>query len=273
MKCKYIVSRWISFSLSIFTLLLFNSSAAPEAAYEEFTVIVDAGHGGGDPGTVGKSNYEKDIALQVALSLRDRLLLKAPNVRVVMTRETDVFIPLRDRGIIAKSNGGDFFVSIHCNAFPLTERSGSETFILGINKGQQNYARLIAKNESILFEEGHKEMYGGFDPGSPEGIIAFRLLKNAFRNESSRLARMIEENYQTTLGRESYGVKQAPFTVLYESGMPAILTEIGFLSNENDEKLLESAWGQDLIAESIFNSITSYIKEVRITKGEIEEGR
>ena len=273
MKCKYIVSRWISFSLSLITLLLFNSSIAPEAAYEEFTVIIDPGHGGNDPGTMGQNNYEKDIALQVALSLRDRLLLKAPNVNVVMTRETDVFIPLHERGRIAKSNGGDFFVSIHCNAFPLKERSGSETFVLGINKGQKYYERIIAENESILFEKGYKEMYGGFDPSSPEGFITFRLLKNAFRNESSRLARMIEENYLTTLGRESFGVKQAPFIVLYESGMPAILTEIGFLSNESDEKLLESAWGQDLIAESIFNSVTSYIKEVRMTKGEIGEGR
>ena len=273
MKRKYTVYRWISLSFSVFTLLLFNSSMSPDkSSYEEFTVVIDAGHGGHDPGTTGARNYEKNIALQVALSLRDRLTVNAPNVNVVMTRETDVFVPLHERGRIAKESNGDFFVSIHCNAFPLKERKGTETYVLGINKGEKYYERIIAENESILFEKGYREMYGGFDPSSPEGFIYFRLLKNAFRNESSRLARMMEENYQSVLGRDSYGVKQAPFIVLYQSGMPAILTEIGFLSNETDEKLLESAWGQDLIAESIFNSITSYIEEYRQIQGQLGEG-
>jgi len=262
-KRKYTLSTWICRIFVGLSCGFLSLTPVADSSDETIhTLIIDAGHGGHDPGTVGVNNYEKDIALSVALKLRDVVQKQMPEVKVVMTRQTDVFVPLHERARIAKDNEGDLFVSIHCNSFPLKERAGSETYIMGINDGQENYARIIAENESILFEKNHMEMYGGFDPSSPEGFIYFRLLKNTFRQESSRLARMLERAYQERTGRKSWGVKQAPFLVLYQCGMPAILSEIGFLSNKADEKLLESQWGQNRIAQSIFEAVKTYNSEI-----------
>ncbi|MEM6807193.1 MAG: N-acetylmuramoyl-L-alanine amidase, partial [Bacteroidota bacterium] len=212
------------------------------------TLIIDAGHGGRDPGAVGKRYYEKDLALKVALQLRRLIQKNMPEIKVVMTREDDTFIELHKRGQIAKEAGGDFFVSIHCNALENRKKFGTETYVLGVNEGQENYATIIAENESILFEENYGDMYGGFDPSSPEGFIYFKLLKNVFRSESVRMAEKIESQFKTRLKRHSRGVKQAPFVVLYECGMPAILTEVGFISNYEEETYLASEEGQIHIA-------------------------
>ncbi len=266
MKRKYKSYRWISMGMIAISWICLSLIPAPFPTPNNegiTTLIIDAGHGGHDPGTVGKDNYEKDIALAVSLKVQALIDQHLPGVRVVMTRESDVFVPLHERARIAKENNGDLFLSIHCNSFPLKDRAGSETYVMGINDGQENYARIIAENESILFEKNHQEMYGGFDPSSPEGFIYFRLLKNAYRRESSRLALMVEKHYTNNLKRKSWGVKQAPFLVLYQCGMPAILSEIGFLSNEGDEKLLASDFGQQKIAHSIFEAIKSYNDEIK----------
>jgi len=265
MKRKYKFYQWISMGLIAMSFICLSLSpvSEPPAAEGLMRLVIDAGHGGHDPGTVGKKNYEKDIALAVALKVQQLINTNLPEVTVIMTRETDVFVPLHERARIAKENNGDLFLSIHCNSFPLKERSGSETYVMGINEGQENYARIIAENEAILFEKNHQEMYGGFDPSSPEGFIYFRLLKNTFRRESSRLARMVEQKYHDHLNRPSWGVKQAPFLVLYQCGMPAILSEIGFLSNAADEQLLASEFGQQKIALSIFEAVKTYNEEIK----------
>ncbi len=264
-KRKYKFYQWINTGLIAMSCIGLSLSPVSRPFVEEgiTRLVIDAGHGGHDPGTVGKENYEKDIALAVALKVEALIRENLPEVTVIMTRETDVFVPLYERARIAKENHGDLFLSIHCNSFPLKERSGSETYVMGINEGQENYGRIIAENEAILFEKNHQEMYGGFDPSSPEGFIYFRLLKNTFRRESSRLARMVEKQYQDRMNRPSWGIKQAPFLVLYQSGMPAILSEIGFLSNEADERLLASAFGQQKIARSIFEAVKTYNEEIK----------
>ena len=144
------------------------------------TLIIDPGHGGKDPGAVGARYYEKDLALQIALKLRDKVREEMPEVKVVMTREDDTFIELYRRGEIAKENKGDFFISIHCNGLKNKTKFGTETYVLGLNEGQENYERVIAENEAILFEDNYREMYGNFEPSSPEAYIFFRLLKNVF---------------------------------------------------------------------------------------------
>ncbi|MDB4286179.1 N-acetylmuramoyl-L-alanine amidase [bacterium] len=225
------------------------------------TIVIDAGHGGKDPGAVGKSNHEKTLNLQVAMYLRTILKANMPNVRVVMTRGSDRFVPLHKRAKIAQAYQGDFFISIHCNASPRSDRFGSSSYILGINKGQGRYESYIRENESVLFEDDYKEVYGGFDPKTPEGFIFFKVLKNVFRQESLYLASKIQDQFEDKLGRKNMGVKQAPFIVLWQSGMPSILCELGFISNENEEKFLASEAGQIHLASSLYRAIKDYNNE------------
>jgi N-acetylmuramoyl-L-alanine amidase len=225
------------------------------------TLIIDAGHGGKDPGASGRLYKEKDITLAVALKLRGLVQERMPGLRVVLTREDDRFIELKRRGELAQAARGDFFVSIHCNAMRQRDRMGAETYVLGTNQGQENYATIIQENQAILFEDNYREVYEGFDPSSPEGLIFFRLLKNAYRNESARLAGSIQQAYQSRLRRVDRGVKQAPFVVLYMAGMPAVLTEIGFLSNPQEEIFLGSEAGQIYIAEAIYQALADYNRD------------
>lgn len=221
------------------------------------TLVIDAGHGGKDPGALGATIYEKEVTLAVAHKLRDRLQAAYPSMRVLLTREDDTFIPLHERGAIALEAGGDFFLSIHCNGLKNKTKQGAETYILGVNPGQENYQTIIAENEAILFEDDYQEMYGGFNPSSPEGFIYFHLLKNVFRQESSRLASQIQQAFATR-GRVDRGVKQAPFVVLYHCGMPAVLTEIGFITHPEEERFLASDSGQAVIADGLFQAIEAY---------------
>lgn len=230
------------------------------------TIVIDPGHGGKDPGALGERSTEKDIVLKVALYLKEILAEELPSLRVVMTRDHDNFVELHQRAAFAQEHQGDFFVSIHCNGLENRSPYGTETYIMGINSWQESYERIVAENESILFEENHEEMYGGFDPSSAEGFIYFKLLKNVFRHESSRMASKVQEQYAYKLKRVDRGVKQAPFVVLYQSGMPAILTEMGFISNPREEAFLSSERGQKYLAAAIYRAIKNYnIEFVRTT--------
>ncbi|MEL7534682.1 MAG: N-acetylmuramoyl-L-alanine amidase [Bacteroidota bacterium] len=225
------------------------------------TLIIDPGHGGKDPGAVGASTYEKDVALGVGLKLKEIVNQNLPQVKVVMTRESDDFIPLYERGEIAQDNEGDFFISIHCNGIGNKHSHGAETYILGVNKGQENYERIIEENQAVLFEDNFGEFYGGYDPQSAEANILFDLTSGALRSESKHLAEKVQIHYAEAKGRNNRGVKQAPFIVLYMCGMPAILTEIGFITNEKEEAFLGSEEGQEVIANGLFQSIEAYNQE------------
>ncbi len=242
----------------LITFILPHSLRSQKTDMPIQTLIIDPGHGGKDPGAVGKRKYEKEIALKVSKMLRDSLKKHSPRMKVLLTRESDKFIPLHERGAFAQRNKGNFFISIHCNAMKNKKRQGVETYILGINKGQERFQTVIRENESLLFEDNHEEMYGGFDPNSPEAAIYLKLLKDLFRQSSLSMAERIQDNFRDSLRRIDRGVKQAPFVVLYMCGMPAVLTEIGFISNMDEESFLISQKGQEAIASHLCKAILSY---------------
>jgi len=237
-------------------------------------IVLDAGHGGKDPGAVGKLSREKDIALQVVLKLGKRLESEIPGTKVIYTRSTDLYHELYKRPEIANKNHADLFVSVHLNAAPATTRRvknsrgkwvtqktansarGTETFVLGYNS-MDNQEVAIRENASILLEENHEENYGGFDPKDPTSYIVFKLLKRKYRDQSIRIAKLMQTEY-TNAGRASRGIKEGPFAVLKTAGMPAVLTEIGFISNAEEEKYLMSDKGQETIVNSLFNAIKKF---------------
>ncbi|MCS7074099.1 MAG: N-acetylmuramoyl-L-alanine amidase [Bacteroidia bacterium] len=221
-----------------------------------FLVVLDPGHGGKDPGALGKTIYEKVVALKVGLAVEKLFKENEPTIKIDMTRRTDVFVELHERAAIANRQKADLFVSIHCNANPSPAISGSETYAMGTHKEDANLDVMMAENASILLEENYQEKYEGFDPKSEESYIMFSLVQNAYLRQSLNLAARIEKEFSTK--RQSRGVKQAGFLVLWKSTMPSVLVELGFLSNKDDEKFLASEEGQQFLANSLYRAIKSY---------------
>lgn len=225
------------------------------------TLVIDAGHGGKDSGAIGKTSKEKDIALSVALKVGNLVKKNLPDVKVIYTRSTDVFIPLIDRANIANRNNADVFISIHCNAAENTKAYGTETFVMGEHKNQANLEVAKRENSSILYEDDANNTYGGFDPNSPESYILLSLQQNEFQAQSISLAAKIQDKYTNSLKRHNRGVQQAGFLVLVRTAMTSILTEIGFISNPEEEKYIKSDAGQDKIAESIYLAFKEFKTE------------
>ncbi|TKB97542.1 N-acetylmuramoyl-L-alanine amidase family protein [Pedobacter cryophilus] len=273
---------------SFCTILFTSAKVAKEDNYlstgsKVKTIIIDAGHGGQDGSTHGSFSKEKDVALTVALKLGREIEAKMPGVRVVYTRTTDVFVKLYDRIGIANREKADLFISIHCNSMPPIKQRyvikylkgkpvygyrsipnpvtrGTETFVAGFNRlDEQDVA--IRENASILLEKDYKTNYGGFDPNDPESYIIFSLMKNAFRDQSIKLASLVQDEYIKE-GRINRGVKEQGLAVLQRAGMPAILTEIGFISNPEEEKYINSDEGQGAIINNILNAIINYKKQI-----------
>jgi N-acetylmuramoyl-L-alanine amidase len=235
---------------------------------QRLTIVLDAGHGGKDTGAQGRSVNEKDIALQLTLQLGYYLEHYLPEVEVLYTRQSDVFVPLHERVRLANDRQADVFFSIHCNA--LEERNaavqGTETFVLGLNQAADNLAIAKRENKAILLEPDYSNHYAGYDPHSPEGHIMLSMYQNAHLDQSLALASKIEQQFAHTIQRRSRGVKQAGFLVLRETTMPAVLVETGFLSNNQEEYYLASRTGQAYIASAMFRAIQSYVKEVKKPK-------
>ncbi len=225
------------------------------------TLVIDAGHGGKDSGALGKTSKEKDIALSVALKVGNLVKKNLPDVKVVYTRSTDVFIPLIDRANIANKNNADVFISIHCNAAENTKAYGTETFVMGEHKNQANLEVAKRENSSILYEDDANKTYGGFDPNSPESYILLSLQQNEFQSQSINLAAKIQDKYTNKLSRHNRGVQQAGFLVLVRTAMTSILTELGFISNPEEEKYLKSEAGQNNLAESIYLAFKEFKTE------------
>lgn len=228
------------------------------------TIVIDPGHGGKDTGTSGARVLEKSMVLDIALKLEKAIKEQIPDIKVIMTRRTDIFIELYQRIDIANANKADLFISLHCNSVPRrgNYRSvhGTETFVSGFHRlGQQDAA--IRENASLLLEENYKENYHGFDPKDPESYIVFSLMKNQYRDQSIHLASLLQENYSNS-GRFNRGVKEQSLAVLAKAGMPAVLTELGFLSNPGEEQYIRSEAGQKEIVQNIVNAIKTYKKRV-----------
>jgi N-acetylmuramoyl-L-alanine amidase len=228
------------------------------------TVVIDPGHGGRDPGAIGKRSSEKDIVLKVALQTGAYINQYLPDVKVIYTRTKDEFVELHRRAAIANENNADVFISIHCNAVKSSAVHGAETFVMGEHRSQANLDVAKLENAAILLEENADEQYGGFDPNSPEAYIAFTLYQSEYKLQSIRLAQMVQEQFTTRVGRRDRSVQQAGFLVLYRTTMPSILVELGFITNPTEEAFLMSEQGQTYMSSAIFRAFRDFKKEFEL---------
>lgn len=227
-----------------------------------FTVVIDAGHGGDDAGAIGlvKGVKEKDLNLTVATQLATKIRQCYPEVKVVMTRDTDVFLPLQKRADIVNKNHADLFISIHTNAAENRKACGAETFILGTDRMDDNLDVAMREN-AVMKLEKDQTVYQGFDPNSIESYIIFELMQNQYMDNSLAFAELVQSQFVGELKRANRGVRQAAFWVLLKSACPSVLVEMGFLSNAEEEKWLASQEGKIGIVNSIFNAFEKYYKK------------
>ncbi len=241
----------------------FIRSQNKESNYRIRTLVIDPGHGGHDSGCSGTDTREKHIALNIALKLGAALSYQFPDIQVLYTRTSDVFIPLHKRAALANSNNADLFISIHCNSINNAAHvKGSETYVMGLHRAAENLAVAKRENSSILLEKDYQQNYHGYDPNSPEGHIILSMYQNASLEQSILLANKIEDQIKHRAQRRSRGVKQAGFLVLRETTMPSVLVEAGYLSNRHDNQFLATDHGQTKIATSILHAFREYKQEV-----------
>lgn len=226
------------------------------------TIVIDAGHGGKDTGCQGLHTNEKTVALSIALQLGKLISYYHPEVDVIYTRQSDVFIPLYQRAEIANKNNADLFISIHCNGVKEINAYGTETFVMGLHTAEENLAVAKRENASILLERDYQKNYGGYDPKAPETHIILSMMQNAYLEQSINLADKIEQSFKKRTGMKSRGVKQAGFVVLKRATMPSVLVETGFLTNPRNESLLMSADGQQKVADALVKAFTEYKRQV-----------
>jgi len=248
------------FLLIPFFLLIIPSI---NAQHKKYVVVLDAGHGGHDPGKIGyKKAKEKDIALKVVLLMGKKLSYQK-DIKVVYTRKKDVYVDLWKRGNIANDVHADLFVSVHCNAHN-TQASGAETWVLGLHANKRNFEVAKQENAVILKEDNYKEKYKGFDPNSPESVIGLTLIQEENLDKSLLLATNIQNNLTKKLKRKNRGVKQAGFVVLYQTTMPSVLIETGFITNKYEGRFLNSKSGQEKMATQIADAIKKYIYRLKV---------
>lgn len=221
-------------------------------------VVIDPGHGGKDPGTVGRHSKEKDIVLAIALKTGNYIEKLIPGVKVIYTRTTDIFVELDKRADIANKAKADLFISIHVNGVPDTRIRGSETFAMGLHKNEGNLQVAMKENSVITLEEDYTTKYQGYDPNSAESYIAFSLMQNIYLEQSLSFASFIQNQFRERVGLHDRGVKQAGFQVLSMTTMPSVLVETGFSSNAEEERILISEEGQDYIASAIYRAFRDY---------------
>ena len=229
---------------------------------KDFVLVIDAGHGGHDPGAVGAISKEKDINLRVALAFGRLVESNCKDVKVVYTRKTDVFVPLNRRAQIANDAKADLFVSIHTNSVAGNKTAkGASTWTLGLAKTQSNLDVAKRENSVILYEDDYKQVYSGFNPYSSESYIIFELMQDQYMEQSVNFASMIQQQFKNYSGRNDRGVHQAGFLVLKASAMPSVLVELGFISTPSEEKYLNTDKGVGSLSRSIYNAFLNYKKE------------
>ena len=229
------------------------------AASKRFTLVIDAGHGGHDAGAVGAITKEKAINLNVALAFGRLVERNCPDVKVIYTRKTDVFVPLHVRADIANKNKADLFISIHTNSLPRGRIArGIETYTLGMHRAADNLAVAKRENEVILYEKDYKQRYQGFDPNSSESYIMFEFMQDHNMAQSVELAKYVQRRTCSLTGRQNKGVKQAGFLVLRETSMPSCLIELGFISTADEERFLHSDNGVSQLGQGIYQAFLDY---------------
>ena len=247
-------------SLAMQLLIVLTFCSSVNAQTDKFVVTLDAGHGDHDFGATYHGHVEKNIALKVVLKV-GQILEKNPNIKVIYTRKTDVFIDLVERANIANRADASIFVSIHCNANKNTVPDGTETYVMGLTKNASNLEAAKKENSVITLEKDYKQKYEGYNPNAPESLIGMTLMQEEFLENSIALAGKIQDNFKNDMGLKSRGVKQAPFMVLHKAYMPRVLIEMGFISNKEEGARLDSEQGQDDIAQGIAEAIVSYKRE------------
>lgn len=262
---KRLAFGFLPFLTSLLFLSFSNNSQNPP--YRIRTIVIDAGHGGKATGAFGKTSSEKKVTLQVALRLEKAIKETFSDIRVVQTRTSDVFVPNINRSNLANRLKADLFISIHCNSMPSSKKNrtsthGTETFVAGFGRiDEQDVA--IRENADILLEKDYKSKYGGYDPKDPESMIIFSLMKNKFRDQSIKFSSLIQQEFVSS-GRIDRGVKEQNLLILQRAGMPSVLTEVGFISNPAEERYMNSAAGQNEIAQNIVSAIRNYKKHVEL---------
>lgn len=257
-----------SFSLHASRLLIAAALLLSSVSASAFTVVIDAGHGGHDAGAIGAYSKEKNINLKYALLVGELLKEKNPEIKVIFTRDKDVFVELKERAAIANRNDADLFVSIHTNSSKGRTANGMETFTLGASRSKENMEVAMLENSVILLEEDHEKSYEGFDPNSTDSYIMFEFMKDQYSNFSIQCADHVQSRIVRASGRADRGVRQAGFLVLRATTMPSILIELGFISNREEEKFLNQSSNQALIAGAIYEGIISYKHEIDKKGGE-----
>ena len=245
--------------LGLFAGVLSAANKIPEK--RPFVVVIDAGHGGTDPGAVGHVAQEKDLNLSVSL-LAGKMIKEAyPEVEVVYTRETDVFIPLQKRADFVNKNNANLFICVHTNASPIPSARGAETYVLGTDKLDRNLDVAMRENAVIKLESDYQTKYHGFDPNSIDSYIMFELMQNQYLDQSLSYASLLQQQFASAK-RGDRGVRQAAFWVLLKSACPSVLVEMGFISNTEEEKFMASEVGQTKIAKTICDAFGPFYKKV-----------
>lgn len=234
---------------------------------KDFIVVIDAGHGGKDPGAVSTNGKvrEKDITLKVALMVGESIVKKHPEVKVLYTRKSDVFVGLNDRARMANKADADLFISIHVNAAENRSAKGAETYTLGVEEARTERNLEIAKRENgvILLEDNHEKTYANFNPNSPESYIIFEYMQSEFVKESIHIAQYVQSNFANDANRLDRGVRQAGFLVLNATSMPSILVELGYISNAEEAKYLASATAQQHLSSCISKAFDRYYADLK----------
>ena len=252
-------------------ILLVLIGVLPALAAGRYTVVLDAGHGGKDPGAVGKFSQEKDLNLSLVLKMGELLKARYPDLNIVYTRSTDVFIPLQTRADIANKNNADLFISIHTNASENKNSKGVETFILGTEKAEKNLDVAMRENAVMKLESDYKTTYQGFDPNSIDSYIMFELMQNNFMDQSLQFATQVQKHFVGHLNRSDRGVQQASFWVLLKTACPAILFEMGFISNAEEEKWLNADTTVDMMATALVNAFAAYTHRQEVRSERVKE--
>ena len=241
---------------------LFAQKNVPAKKDKPFTVVIDAGHGGHDPGALGKITQEKKLNLDVTLLLGKMIEEECPDVRVCYTRKTDVFLTLQERADFVNKNNADIFICIHTNASESREAVGAETFVLGIDKMASNLNVAMRENAVMLLEDNYETTYQGFDPNSIESYIMFELMQDQYIDQSLQFATLVQQQFCGALKRADRGVRQAGFWVLHKSACPSVLVEMGFISNTEEEIYLASIAGKEQLATALYNAFVSYKNQI-----------
>lgn len=246
------------------TLLFINYHANGQTPESDgvHKIVIDPGHGGKDPGTVGSKSYEKDIALSISLKLGNLIKNSFQDVDIIYTRKEDKFVALDERSKISNASGSNLFISIHCNANPNKSPYGTESYVMGLHKSDDNLDVAMRENAVITYEEDYNSKYEGYDPKSTESFIIFNLMQNTFLDQSLNFADAVQTEFRERAQRKDRGVKQAGFLVLWKASMPSVLVETGYLSNAKEEMYLNSNAGQDNIAAAIFRAFCSYKRSI-----------